>query len=179
MHYLFCCIFKLSKKIYGRVNDIVLGFQCDIWTKGMIFTRCSGACVYLSGCAHLWAWWQWQWSIFCMSDSSGVLLIAMVRDLHLEISVLHWIKLHTFSFSNNLWSLLPVSILDLPLNLILSSLYDRSQRRRWALYVPMSVVLVYSRARLPHEAVGRWAGRDPSDHALSSGKPVPACTGHS
>lgn len=56
---------------------------------------------------------------------------------------------------------------------------DRSQRRRWALYVPMSVVLVCSRARLPHEVVGRWAGRDPSDNALSPGKPVPACTGHS
>ena len=55
----------------------------------------------------------------------------------------------------------------------------RSQHRRWALYVPMSVVLVCSRARLPREVVGRWAGRDPSDNAPSPGKPVPACAGHS
>ena len=43
----------------------------------------------------------------------------------------------------------------------------------------VSAVLVCSRARLPGEVAGRWAGRHPSDNAVSPGKPVPACGGHS
>lgn len=56
--------------------------------------------------------------------------------------------------------------------------HPRSDCRR-ALHAPMCAALACGRARLPSEVHRRWARRDPSDNALSPGKPVPACRGHS
>lgn len=101
--YLLCCIFKLSKKIYGRVNDIVLGFQCDaeqkLWYSQDAMERVS---TYLAVQTYEpdnngnEAFFLHEWLFRGSSNSHGR---AFALGDH---SFLCWIKLHIVSISTDL-----------------------------------------------------------------------------